>query len=274
MNILLTNDDGIDSPGIQLLAGALRAQGLHSVFLIAPDANRSGVSGAITFLQGPLRLAEREKDTWACSGTPADCVVLAVLGALPVRPDLILSGINRGANMGTDLVYSGTAAAARQGSLFGIPSIALSLVESGKADVYYWDMAVSFVLNHLDAFAAQWQADTFLNVNIPNNSSGPEGIAAAFPSKRQYGDRLTCFKAPGEGDTWCFVEPGAVSTVPEPASAGMNSDYEVVSRNLAAVGPVLIHPVNGGRGMDAGGKGMDAGGRGMDAGGKGQDGEV
>ncbi|GHV93147.1 5'-nucleotidase SurE [Spirochaetia bacterium] len=269
MNILLTNDDGIDSPGLRLLAKALRAQGLHRVFILAPDSDRSGVSGAISFLRGPLRLAERESDSWACSGNPADCVVLALLGAIPLRPDLVISGINRGANMGTDLIYSGTAAAARQGSLFGIPSIALSLANtaavntasvaadtpgaaintSGAVSGYYWDMAVSFVLAHLDEFASQWEADTYINVNIPNGPAGPDGIAAAFPSKREYRDALTSFKAPN-GDTWCFVKLGEVTTKPEPGS-----DWDVVSRNLASVSPILIHPVNGGKGIDAGGGG-------------------
>jgi 5'-nucleotidase len=242
MNILLTNDDGIDSPGLQLLAKALRARGQCRVFILAPDSDRSGVSGAISFLREPLRLAEKEPDSWACSGNPVDCVVLALLGALPVKPDLVISGINRGANLGTDLIYSGTAAAARQGSFFGVPSLALSLAENAPFSEYYWDMAVSFTLAHLDEFASQWEADTFLNVNIPNSPGGPDGIAAAFPSKREYRDSLTPFKAPN-GDTWCFVKLGEVVAKPE---AG--SDCDEVSRNLASVSPVWIHPENGGRG--------------------------
>jgi 5'-nucleotidase len=142
--------------------------------------------------------------------------------------------------MGTDLIYSGTAAAARQGSFFGIPSLAFSLAENSAFLDYHWDMAVSFVLAHLDEFASQWEADTFLNINIPNSPDGPLGMAAAFPSKREYQDSLTAFTAPN-GDTWCFVKLGEVSTRSEPGS-----DWDAVSRNLAAVSPILIHPVNGG----------------------------
>ncbi|MDR0730727.1 MAG: hypothetical protein LBF63_03595 [Treponema sp.] len=116
MNILLTNDDGCESPGILLLASALRENG-HRAAVLAPDRDRSGVSHSISFLDGPLILKSRGEDTWSCSGLPVDCVVTAMLGAIPYKPDLILSGINRGANLGTDLLYSGTAAAARQGSL-------------------------------------------------------------------------------------------------------------------------------------------------------------
>jgi 5'-nucleotidase len=199
-------------------------------------------------------------------------VVLALLGAVPEKPDLVISGINRGANMGTDLIYSGTAAAARQGSLFGVPSVALSLAENtagnnGAAMEYYWDMAVSFVLAHLDELASQWKADTFINVNIPNSPAGPDGIVAAFPSRREYQDSLSSFKAPN-GDTWCFVTLGKVTTKPEPAAAGEGSDWAAVSRNLASVSPILIHPVNNGQGKRACHAGVDHAGAG-DAGGEG-----
>ncbi|MCL1991324.1 MAG: 5'/3'-nucleotidase SurE, partial [Spirochaetes bacterium] len=119
MRILLTNDDGIKSPGLFLLADALRSGG-HRVFVVAPDTERSGMSHSVTFFANPCKLRPLGEDTWSCSGTPADCVVVALNGGLPqlslaggAPPDLVLSGINRGANLGTDVVYSGTAAAAR-----------------------------------------------------------------------------------------------------------------------------------------------------------------
>jgi 5'-nucleotidase len=238
MNILLTNDDGVESKGILLLARALRDAGRGRVFVIAPDRDRSGVSHGITFLREPLRLREREADTWACSGNPVDCVIAGMLGALPEKPDLILSGINRGANLGTDLIYSGTAAAARQGSLFGVPSIALSLVESPQGGEYYWDMAVSLVLEKLDEFSARWEPDTFLNVNIPNSPEGPEGSRLTFPCLRQYQDGLSIMEAPG-GERYCFALAGKADNRPEPGS-----DWDIVSRNLVSLSPVLIHPVN------------------------------
>ncbi|MDR3192461.1 MAG: 5'/3'-nucleotidase SurE [Treponema sp.] len=250
MNILLTNDDGIESKGILLLARALRGEGKHRVFVIAPDRDRSGVSHSISFLREPLRLKEREADTWACSGSPVDCVIAGMLGALPLKPDLILSGINRGANLGTDLVYSGTAAAARQGSFFALPSIALSLVESPEGGEYHWDMAVSFTVKKLTEFAALWEPDTFLNVNIPNSPGGPEGMRTAFPCRRQYQDGLSVMEAPN-GDRYCFALGGKAANRPE---AG--SDWDTVSRNLVSLSPVLIHPVNR-TGSPAGNHGAD-----------------
>jgi 5'-nucleotidase len=246
LKILLTNDDGIASPGINLLAGALRAEG-YRVFVIAPSSDRSGVSHSISFLSGPCKLSELDPDTWSCSGTPADCVAVGLLGGIPELraaaaegsnaplspPGLIVSGINRGANLGTDLIYSGTAAAARQGSLFGIPSIALSLVEG---DVWHWDMAVSFVTARLHEMLAFWKADTFVNVNIPNTAEGPSGLVPAFPSLRRYHDRLEVYKAP-DGHQYCFSNGGKVDARPDPGS-----DWDVVSHNGAAISAICVHP--------------------------------
>jgi 5'-nucleotidase len=237
MNILLTNDDGLESPGILLLAGALREKG-HRVLVVAPDRNRSGVSHSISFLAGPLVLSPRGEDAWACSGLPVDCVIAALLGGVPVKPDLVVSGINRGANLGTDLLYSGTAAAARQGSLFMVPSIALSLVE-GPEGIFYWDQAIRFFLSHLDEILGRWKADTFVNVNIPNNPQGPSGMAPAFPSRRQYHDSLELMEAPN-GDRYCFFHAGQVESFHQEGS-----DRELISRNLAALSSVWVHPVTG-----------------------------
>ncbi|MDR0450946.1 MAG: 5'/3'-nucleotidase SurE [Treponema sp.] len=267
MNILLTNDDGIGSEGILLLARALRNTGDHRVFVIAPDRDRSGVSHCISFLREPLRLKEREPDTWTCSGNPADCVIAGMLGALPLKPELILSGINRGANLGTDLVYSGTAAAARQGGLFSVPSIALSLVESSGGGEYFWDMAVSFTVGKLKEFTALWEPDTFLNVNIPNSPGGPAGSGFAFPCRRQYEDGLSFMKAPN-GELYGFARAGKPADQPEPGS-----DLDTVSRNLVSLSLVLIHPVvsrtlidrtagGGAAGQGADGNRADAGGGG------------
>jgi 5'-nucleotidase len=238
MNILLTNDDGLESPGILLLASALRESG-HRVVVLAPDQDRSGVSHSISFLGGPLVLKPRGEDTWSCSGLPVDCVVIAMLGGIPCKPDLIVSGINRGANLGTDLLYSGTAAAARQGSLFGIPSVALSLANDDWNTVFYWDMAVEFSRSHLDELAGRWKTGTFINVNIPNDPRGPGGLAEAFPSRRLYHDSLKTMDAPS-GDRYCFFYAGDVTVTPQ---AG--SDRDVVSQNLAAVSSIWVHPVSG-----------------------------
>jgi 5'-nucleotidase len=237
MNILLTNDDGFESPGILLLAAALRESG-HRVTVVAPDRDRSGVSHSISFLDNSLVLKPRGPDTWSCSGVPVDCVVTAILGEISARPDLILSGINRGANLGTDLLYSGTAAAARQGSFFEIPSVALSLVECPEG-LFYWDKAVQFSLLHLEEWITQWKSGTFVNVNLPNTPQGPGGTAPAFPSRRQYHDSVKILDAPN-GDRYCFFCAGEVTVIRQDGS-----DQDVVSRNLAAVSLIWAHPVSG-----------------------------
>jgi 5'-nucleotidase len=235
MNILLTNDDGIDSPGLLLLAEALRETGRHRVLILAPHKDRSGSSHSIRFLGEPLKLSGRGPDVWSCSGSPADCVIVALLGGLPVTPDLVISGINRGANLGTDLVYSGTAAAARQAGLGNIPAIALSLAGEGE---FFWNMAVSWAVDHLEDLRKIWIPGTFVNVNIPNSPGGPGGMVSAFPARMLYSDTLSIHWAGGH--SWCFFEHGEVSAAPEGGS-----DWEAVSKNLASVSPVYVHPVNG-----------------------------
>lgn len=235
MNILLTNDDGIDCEGIIALASALRKRGGHGVYVLAPDGNRSGVSHSIT-LRGPIRIVLRSDDTWACSGTPADCAIVAALGGLPFKPDLVVSGINVGPNVGTDLVYSGTAAAARQAALHGIPAVALSLAAYGPP--FHWDMAASFAAERLEDFASLWVEDVFINVNIPNEAAGPKGILRAFPSRRLYRDTLAVFDAP-DGHEYCFIDGGGgIDTEVE-----SGSDWDAVLRGYAALSPVFIHPV-------------------------------
>jgi 5'-nucleotidase len=248
MRILLTNDDGITSQGIRLLAKTLRSCG-HRVFLVAPDSNRSGCSHSILFLSGPLKLSEIEEDTFSCSGTPVDCIVTALLGGIPEicistegvdlnmerAPDLILSGINAGANLGTDIVYSGTAAAARQGSFFGIPSVALSLVESDLP--WQWESVISYINEKLISIMGYWKAGTFVNVNFPNNEKKPSALVPTFPSMRYYNDRIITFTSP-EGGRYCFAKSGKVDNVPEEGS-----DWAEVLKNNAALSMVMSQPV-------------------------------
>jgi 5'-nucleotidase len=234
MNILLTNDDGIESEGILLLAEALRKEGRHRIYVVAPEANRSAVSHGISFMWNALKLSRRGEDTWACSGLPADCVMMAVLGGIAEKPDLVISGINRGPNLGTDLVYSGTAAAARQAALCRIPGIALSLADFGN---FHWEAAVRFVGEELDYLGALWREDVFLNVNLPNDPQGPAGKLLTYPCRRRYRDSLAVLRT-GGGTVYCALDAGAVENDQEPGS-----DWDAVSRNLASVSPVFIHPV-------------------------------
>ncbi|MCL2759558.1 MAG: 5'/3'-nucleotidase SurE [Treponema sp.] len=247
MRILLTNDDGITSPGIRLLAKVLRSDG-HRVFTVAPDVNRSGCSHSIHFLNTPLKLSEIEEDTWSCSGTPVDCVITALLGGIPEicistegtalnmerAPDLILSGINAGANLGTDIIYSGTAAAARQGSFFGIPSVALSLVESDLP--WQWESVISYISEKLVLMMGYWKASTFVNVNFPNIEKKPSALVPSFPSIRYYNDRIVTFTSP-EGGRYCFAKTGKVENIPEEGS-----DWAEVLKGNAAFCVVMSQP--------------------------------
>jgi 5'-nucleotidase len=234
MNILLTNDDGISSEGLLKLACALREETGHTVYVLAPDTNRSGVSHSIS-IASHVRIRREGEDAWSCSGTPADCVMVAVLGGLPAGPDLVLSGINAGANLGTDLIYSGTAAAARQAGLLGIPGIALSL--TGQGDPFYWEPAIGCTLDNLDRWLSFWQEDVFINVNFPNSPGGFDGSVITYPSRRHYHDTMSFFQAP-DGDRYCFVEGGRLVTEEE-----QGSDWDAVSQNLVSVSPVFLHPV-------------------------------
>ena len=231
MKILLTNDDGIDSVGIQRLAEILRSR-KHKVYVIAPDINRSGISHAVSLLNGPVKLSDYGDDTWACSGYPADCVIAGIMGALNEKLDMVLSGINKGANLGTDIIYSGTAAAARQASLAGIPAVALSLA---GADNYYWDMAASWSADHLEELLTYWEKDTFVNVNIPNSPQGPGGIARARPAVKNYNDSLSVIAAP-DGNRWCFLAAGHETVVHD-----ADNDWDTVNRNFVSISQVYIY---------------------------------
>jgi 5'-nucleotidase len=235
----LTNDDGINSPGLLLLAAALREAG-HKVFVLAPLADRSGVSHSITFLNQPRRIVQVDNDTWSCDGTPVDCVVIGLMGGLPEGApfEAIVSGINRGANLGTDIVYSGTAAAARQGALCNIPSLALSLLEG---DEWYWDMATAFAAERFTEMMAFWKPGSFVNVNIPGQKETPRGLVHAFPSLRYYNDSIEIYYAP-DGQRYCFARAGKISANPE-----KGSDWEVVAGSNASISDILIHPALLGR---------------------------
>ncbi|MDR0784585.1 MAG: 5'/3'-nucleotidase SurE [Treponema sp.] len=236
MNILLTNDDGIDFIFFTRFAEALRELSGHTLFVIAPDGERSGFSHHITFLSGPVRLKKQAENVWACSGTPADCVMMGAMDALGCSIDFVVSGINNGANLGTDIIYSGTAAAARQAVLHGIPSAAFSLVRDGEKTAF-WDAAIAYSVQHLEEFVGLWNPDVFLNVNLPNTPQGPDGYELTFPVRRYYPDKIKLFDAP-DRKRYCFMDAGTSSAESEPGS-----DYDAVSRNKASISAVFIHPV-------------------------------
>ena len=162
MKILISNDDGYRAPGIEALANALAP--IADITVVAPESNRSGSSNSLT-LDRPLRVYRSPNGIFSVNGTPSDCVHIALTGLLPQRPDLIVSGINQGQNMGDDTLYSGTVAAATEGYLFGIPSIAFSQLEHGWAHLdTAARVAREVVERRLDALGTPF----LLNVNIPS----------------------------------------------------------------------------------------------------------
>lgn len=182
MRILVANDDGIESPGIQALAAAL--QPLGEIFVVAPDREQSAASHAIS-LHRPLRLHRVRERQWAVDGTPTDCVYLAMNHILrDSPPEMVVSGINRGSNLADDVTYSGTVAAAMEGALFGVPALAFSLASKSRT----WDFApaAAFARKLVETVAARpLPRGALLNVNIPDGT--PSGFALTKLGKRSYG---------------------------------------------------------------------------------------
>ena len=163
MRILVSNDDGVHAPGIIALAKAMSTLG--EVVVVAPDRNRSGASNSLT-LSRPLRVNQLENGFYSVEGTPTDCVHLALTGLFEERFDLVVSGINRGSNLGDDVLYSGTVAAAMEGSNFGLSAIALSLV--GEHCHYYETAATIAHQLAVKIIQNQLPTRTLLNVNVPD----------------------------------------------------------------------------------------------------------
>jgi 5'-nucleotidase len=231
MRILVTNDDGFGAEGLEALADSLSRE--HEVCIFAPDGERSGVSHALT-LGGAGRVRKIRENAYSCSGTPADCVILAMLGAVGFRPELVVSGINRGPNLGTDILYSGTCAAARQAVLSGIPGIAVSCAALGRGLRY--GASAGFVSRNLVALAAACAGQAFVNVNAPSSDEEPRGALWSLPCRRDYDDVLQAFDGP-DGIKYCFLTGG------NPGSQGeTESDYSVVGGGRVSVSLILAHP--------------------------------
>ena len=192
LRILVTNDDGVDSEGIIVLAQALRSLG--EVTVVAPESDRSGVSHSIS-TRHPVTVSERKGrsvPTFACSGTPADCVVLGTYELCGETPDIVVSGINRGANLADDINYSGTVGAAVEAILVGVPSIAVSLAASWpeRDSVHYWETAATLACALARATLARpLPPDTYWNLNVPNTAA-VLGVKFTRQGRKRYTDRL------------------------------------------------------------------------------------
>jgi len=239
MRILLTNDDGIQSEGLFALIDALNglrdAEGkpLHEVWTVAPEHERSGVSHAMT-LKRPTKIKKLGDFLYSCSGTPADCIIVAGLGVLHEVPDLVISGINRGPNLGTDIIYSGTCGAARQAALVGVPAIAISCA-AFSGDLEYQGLT-SFLTDNLERLVALWKPDSFININGPSTSCRDLKAVWTSPGKNRYFDNLKCFDG-ADGYTYCFLAEGRQERMPD-----VFSDHPAISQGFIAGSLGEIHP--------------------------------
>lgn len=220
--ILVTNDDGVRSEGIEALASSLRHLG--SVLVVAPEHEQSASSHSIT-LDNPLRIKEYDKDRFSVTGTPTDCVLLAVHRILGRKPDILVSGINHGPNMGEDVIYSGTVAAAIEGYILGIPSIAISVA---SWDPVSFDAAAESVRRLPECMLEmEGRRLNLWNVNIPPSvGEGVKGTVITKLGSRVYNDVIVEKKDP-RGKDYFWIgggEPGW-SSEPETDFAAVSSGY-------------------------------------------------
>lgn len=229
MRILISNDDGYLAPGIIALADALAP--IAEIVVVAPDSNRSGSSNSLT-LDRPLSVYRAANGFYFVNGTPSDCVHIALTGVLSSKPDLIVSGINQGQNMGDDTLYSGTVAAATEGFLFGIPSIAFSQVEKGWGQL---DAAARVAREMVERRFDALQKPYLLNVNIPNLAYDDiRGLLATRLGKRHQSEAVIRTQDPhGREIFWIGPAGGA-------KDAGDGTDFDATARGYVSVTPLQI----------------------------------
>ena len=235
MRILLSNDDGYFAPGLAQLAASLA--GLGDITVVAPEVNRSGASNSLT-LDRPMHLRRAPNGYMYVSGTPSDCVHLAVTGLLDHQPDMVVSGINLGANMGDDTIYSGTVAAATEGYLLGVPSVAISLASfAGKNFVTAGRMARELV----ERFSKTPFAEpVLLNVNVPDVPYDElRGIQVTRLGRRHEAEPAVKSVSP-RGETLYWI--GAAGPA---ADAGEGTDFHAVEHGWVSVTPLQIDLTHG-----------------------------
>jgi 5'-nucleotidase len=230
MRILLSNDDGYFAPGIEALAAALAP--IADITVVAPEQDRSGASNSLT-LDRPLRLRKAANGFYFVNGTPTDCVHLAVTGMLDHVPDMVVSGINLGANMGDDTIYSGTVAAAMEGYLLGVPSIALSLISKRGA---HFDSAARIARELVERFQRRpFGQPVLLNVNVPDEPfSDLRGLKVTRLGRRHKAEPAVPQVTPRHETVYWVGAAG------EAADAGEDTDFHAVASNFVSVTPLQI----------------------------------
>lgn len=230
MRILLSNDDGYFAPGLAHLANALST--IAEIIVVAPERDRSGSSNSLT-LDRPLKLHKSSNGFYFVNGTPTDCVHLAVTGMLDYVPDMIVSGINDGANMGDDTIYSGTVAAATEGFLFGIPSIAVSLVNRSESN---FATAAQVALKMVKRFIEKRiYVPILLNINVPDIPlTQLAGMEITRLGRRHKAEPVIKSKNP-RGETIYWVGAAGIAQ-----DAGEGTDFFAIQNNKISITPLQI----------------------------------
>jgi 5'-nucleotidase len=230
MHILITNDDGYLAPGIRILARYLSS--VAEITVVAPDSNKSGASNSLT-LTRPLRAAMADDGFYSVDGTPTDCVHLAISGLLDQRPDMVVSGINAGANLGDDVLYSGTVAAAMEGRFLGLPAIAVSLA-GNKHDHYQTAAEITRqIIENL--IKSPLPDDTILNINVPDKAlPAIDSIQATRLGFRHKAESMLTQNDPHGRPVYWVGPPGPAQ------DAGPGTDFYTVEHNQVSVTPLQI----------------------------------
>ncbi len=235
MRILVANDDGFLAPGLQALVQA--CQGLGQIEVIAPEQNASGTSNALT-LNRPLSVyrasGPAQSGFRVVTGTPSDCVHVALTGLLEQRPDLVISGINNGANMGDDTLYSGTVAAAMEGYLFGIPAIAFSQVEKGWAELQAAAATARDIILSLLPQVGQG-APWLLNVNIPNRADALLCPRVVTRLGRRHASEPVIQQTSPRGEPLYWIGPAG-----DAKEAGPGTDFHATANGQVSITPLQV----------------------------------
>lgn len=230
VRILVTNDDGIASPGIHAVAAALADLG--EVWIVAPDRERTAVGHAVT-LHKPLRMTKMGPRVFMVNGTPVDCVNLALVKVLPDQPALIVSGINRGVNLGDDVMYSGTVSGALEGTILGVPSMAVS--QEGE-DTFRFDVGARYAARVAsEVLAHGLPPETILNVNIPDVPlRGIKGVKVTCLSRRRFNNPIV-EKVDPRGRKYYWIAGTRQSW-----SRQKDADHEALARHMVSVTPIRL----------------------------------
>jgi 5'-nucleotidase len=232
MHILVSNDDGVNAQGLLILANAM--QTLAEITVIAPDRNRSGASNSLT-LTHPLRVQQLENSFYSVEGTPTDCVHLGITGLIFKTPDMVVAGINAGANLGDDTLYSGTVAAAMEGRFLGLPAIAISLVENNGELKHFHTAAEVAKLLVLRLKDDPLPSHTILNVNVPDVPlSDIRGYLVTRLGSRHKAESVIKAQDPAGKTIYWLGAAGAE------ADAGPGTDFHAINNNYVSITPLML----------------------------------